>query len=165
MANPLAAWLNLAVDTVGMTFTEESERSALDENYRQLTRAALREESLATGALRQGTFLGGLKRMQGTATIAQQKVAYEASGVDSTKGTAAQVAASTRLVSELDAQTLENNAVREALGHTEAATQYRDKFKALQREAAGRRTARLMGWTGKALSFVGASAGGDGGQS
>jgi hypothetical protein len=154
------AFGDLAVNTVGISLAEGEERAALDENRQQLSKAAMRSDALAVDALRRGSFLGGLKRMEGSRTIAQQKVAYEASGVDSTVGTAAQVAGATRLVSELDAQTLQNNAAREALGHTTTADQYRADWTRVQREAENRRTQRGMEWGGKALSFLGAGLGG-----
>lgn len=161
MASPAQAWVQALFSTIGSAVGEAEDDRALQENFLQLNRAALREEALAADTLRRGAFVAGLKRMQGTATIAQQKVAYEASGVDSTKGTAAQVAASTRLVSELDAKTLENNAVRAALGHTEAATQHRDEWRAQVRAREGRRTKRALDTASSFLNVIGSAAGGD----
>lgn len=156
MASPAQAWIQALFSTIGGAVGEAEDDKALQQNFLQLNRAALREDALAADTLRRGSFVAGLKRMQGTATIAAQKVAYEASGVDSTTGTAAQVAASTRLVSELDAQTLENNAVRAALGHQEAATQYRDEWRAQARAREGRRTKRAMDTAQSFLGVIGA---------
>lgn len=161
MGSPVQAWVQAVFSLVGTTVGEAEDDRALQENFLQLNRAALREDALAADTLRRGSFVAGLKRMQGTATIAQQKVAYEASGVDSTTGTAAQVAGSTRLVSELDARTLENNAVRAALGHTEAATQYRDEWRAQVRAREGRRTKRALDTASSFLNVIGSAAGGD----
>lgn len=152
----LKAFGDLAINTVGMSIAEGEERAALDENKLQLTKAALRSDALAVDSLRRGSFLGGLQRMEGSRTIARQQVAYEASGVDSTVGTPAQMAGATRLVSELDAQTLQNNAAREALGHTTTADNYRADWTRIQREAESRRTKRGLEWGGKALNFLGA---------
>lgn len=79
------------------------------ENQRVAMRA--KADALAIGAREAGRV-----RQQGGQLIEEQKVAYAASGVDPTQGTPASVMADTRLMSELDAQTLSNNAFREALG-------------------------------------------------
>jgi len=161
MASPIQSWIQAVFSTVSGAVGEAEDDKALQENFLQLNRAALREDALAADTLRRGSFVAGLKRMEGTATIAQQKVAYEASGVDSTSGTAAQVAASTRIVSELDAKTLENNAVRAALGHTEAATQHRNEWKAQVRARDARRTKRALDTASSFLNVIGGAAGGD----
>ncbi len=58
----------------------------------------------------------GKVRMLGGKTAAAQNVAYANSGVDASTGTAAAVQANTAAQTELDAQTVKNNAAREAWG-------------------------------------------------
>lgn len=150
------AGMNIATTAVA----ESQDDLTLQRNGQQLTKGAMREDALAIDTLRRGAVAGGLARMQGTSVIAQQKVAYEASGVDSTVGTPAQVAAGTRMVSELDAQTLQNNAAREALGHATTADQYREEWKAQVAARDARRTQRGLETAGTFLSVIGAGLGG-----
>lgn len=55
-------------------------------------------------------------RMQGTQMVAAQRFGYANSGIDEKTGTAAQVQGNTAAAAELDAQTIKNNAAREAWG-------------------------------------------------
>lgn len=75
------------------------------------------ERADSVDALRRGSIAAGFQRMQGSALVAKQRVAYSNSGVDATVGTPADVAAGSLAFNEFDALTLENNAAREALGH------------------------------------------------
>lgn len=84
----------------------ESEYNAADRSLGQNIRVTQRKSALEAGKL----------RSQGSQLIARQKVAYANSGVDATVGTPASVMADTRLMSELDAQTAENNAANEVWG-------------------------------------------------
>ncbi len=154
------AFLKAGMNVVSTAVAESEDDKALQRNGDQLRKGALRSDALAVDALRRGSFLGGLKRMEGTRLIAKQQVAYEASGVDSTVGTPAQMAGSTRLISELDAQTLQNNAAREALGHTTTADQYRDEWRNQVSLREGRRTKRVMDTVGSFLNVIGAGVGG-----
>ncbi len=74
-------------------------------------------------ALARGARDEGQARQEGGQLVEQQKVAYAASGVDPTQGTPLEVMADTRLMSEQDAQTLRNNAAREAYGYQAKADQ------------------------------------------
>lgn len=81
-------------------------------------------QTAASDATQRGARESGQARMQGTRVEGAQRVAYAASGVDGTVGTAAKVAGDTRAISELDAKTLENNAAREAWGFKTFGTKY-----------------------------------------
>lgn len=63
-----------------------------------------------------GEFNAAKARTQGTQTIAAQKTAYAAGGVDEKTGTAAQVEANTAATSEQNAQVALNNAARQVWG-------------------------------------------------
>lgn len=67
-------------------------------------------------AIARGAQAAGFARMEGTRVVARQRIAFAAGGIDVTVGTPADVATSTAMMAELDAQTLQNNAAREAWG-------------------------------------------------
>jgi len=77
-------------------------------------------ENLAAGdSLIRGATAAANAQMRGSATQAAQRVGYANSGVDESVGTPSQVAGSTGVFANFDAQTAQNNAIREALGHKE----------------------------------------------
>jgi hypothetical protein len=78
----------------------------------------------AGDALLRGNQQAGRTRVKGTQLIGQQDVAYANSGVDPTQGSAAQTMANTSALTELDAQTQQNNAAREAWGFGKVADKY-----------------------------------------
>lgn len=78
----------------------------------------------AGDALDRGAQAAGQARMAGSQLIAKQKVGYAAAGVDVQSGSALDAMADARMLSELDAQKLRNNAAREALGYKMKAYQY-----------------------------------------
>lgn len=84
---------------------------------KQADRNTAMAEEAAADAVRRGGREAAGARMAGSAAAAQQAVAYDASGVDSTVGTAANVQAGTKAQAELQALTIENNAAREAWGY------------------------------------------------
>jgi hypothetical protein len=71
----------------------------------------------ALSAQDKGRLDAGKIRMAGSQLVAKQKVAYANSGVAIDSGTPAAVMESTQGLSELDAQTAENNAAREVWGY------------------------------------------------
>lgn len=143
---------------VGAATGEAEDDRALQANFLQLNKAAQRQDSLAIDALARGSWAAGQQRMEGTRVAAEQTVGFEASGVDSTVGTAVQVSDGTRMMSELNAATVMNNARREAMGHTQAAQQYRDEWAAQVRARDGRRTERAMKVGASFLSMIGGAA-------
>lgn len=131
-------------------------------NAAELERAALVDEANAVDALRRGGLAGGRRRMEGSLLRQRQAVGYTASGVDASVGTPAAVGAATSLMAEVDAQTAEYNAVREAMGFKEAARGFR--FKAEQERKAIERAgierdlgivSDFVGLGGAAASFWG----------
>lgn len=99
-------------------------RDAELQNMAELERSAAMEEQNATAVLQRGAMAVGAQRQAGTALGGQQRLAYAMGSIDSTSGTAAQTQRSSAIFNELDAQTLQNNAVREAFGHKESARRY-----------------------------------------
>lgn len=94
----------------------------------------------------------GQVRTKGSELAAQQGTAYAASGIDQSMGTAAAVQADTAAMSEVDAQTIRNNAAREAWGYAVDTQQEAEKAKA-GRDAAGRKA------VGSVLTGFGQAAG------
>jgi hypothetical protein len=97
-------------------FGGSPQRAAIDETYASKMYAADVGELEAKQI---GASDAAKARTAGTQLIAQQGTAYTASGVDPTQGTPLSVMADTRLMSELDARTLENNAARKVRGFKE----------------------------------------------
>lgn len=108
-------------------FTKQ--REAQLANATEFTRSASMEEANATAARQRGAQAAGRKRMEASDLVGQQKIAYAMGGVASGSGTAAQTIGSSRAWSELDAESLRNNAVREAFGHEESARRFRMQSK------------------------------------
>lgn len=150
----VGAGLNIA----GAVTQRAAEEKAFDANSRELQRAAKLADAQAVDALRRGSLLAGQARTKGTRVLAEQQIAFASSGVDASVGTPAQLANETGAMSEFDAQTLENNAAREAWGHKEVGRGYGLKRQQLaqQHESGGVRTGLQVG--GSLLSAGGAVA-------
>jgi hypothetical protein len=121
----------------------------------------LRYNALQAGE--KGRFEAGKLRMSGAMLAAKQKVAYAASGVDSTVGTAASVQANTAALTELDAMTAENNAAREVWGYKLQVQQSKKnlqrKYEQYNREAIG----SALSGAGQIIGGAGGVGGGSGG--
>lgn len=115
---------------------------------------------MAADTLQRGAVETGRQRSVGSATAAQQRTAYAASGVDPTVGTAAQVQANTQGAAEIDAQTIKNNAAAEAWGFEQAKQrtfqEQRAKYEAQDRKLAG----SLLGGYGKFIGGIAKMGGG-----
>lgn len=132
-----------------------ADQSAFALNTEQLRRAALNESANAVLTMQAGGIQAGKLRMEGSKVVAAQRVAFGASGVDGTTGTAADLATGSRLMSELDAQTAINNAARAALGHTQTAAQLALQQKALAQQYDAGQTANFINTGSKLVSDVG----------
>lgn len=95
----------------------------------------------ARGARIRGRQEEGKVRVAGAQLSAEQRMAYANSGVDENVGTAANTQANTTALNELDAQTVKNNAAREAWGfkvqQEQAHQTYKAKVAAAQNKAIG----------------------------
>lgn len=95
---------------------------------------ALLSRRAAADAVQRGEAEAGKAQAEGSRAIAQARASLGASGLEMTSGSALDALATTRLNTELDAQTLRANAAREAWGYkVEAHNQD------MQAEVAGRR--------------------------
>lgn len=116
---------------------------------------------------RQATLAGQAQaqrvRERGSQLIAKQKTAYTSSGIDASSGTALSVMSDTRLMSELDAQTVENDAARKVWGYRlerdRAKKNLTSKLASIDREAA----ASILNGFGQALGGASGLGGGMGG--
>jgi hypothetical protein len=140
-----ASLLGSVLSGIGQKQAADAQADADEENARLLRKRALE-------VLQEGGAQAGRARMAGSQVIGKQKVAFAASGVDSTSGSALALMADSRLMSEVDALTLANNAAREARGIQAQAAQ-------LERQAGAARRAGDWGLVGSLLGGIGNSAG------
>lgn len=110
----------------------QSERAAQALHNERLARLA------AADALARGRLEAGQVRTEASRLISRQRVALAAAGVDPGVGTALDVMADTRLMSELDALTVTNNAAREAWGYEMEAQGIRRQAEFERQAALGR---------------------------
>ena len=126
MGNPLS-FLKFLPDAIASQNAFEEEKRAQLDNMMEYGRSASMEKANAVSTRVSGGAAAGRRRMEGSALLGQQKLAYAMGGIDSSSGTAAQTIKSSELFSDLDAITLQNNAIRSAMGHEESARKYNDK--------------------------------------
>lgn len=119
-----------------------------DEGYQNLATA----QRASLDATERGNLEAGRARLQGSQMIARQKVAYANSGVDSTVGTAANVQADTRALTELDAKTIENNAAREAWGYKKQGEKFRKELDINRSRAESQMYGTILTTVGKLAS-------------
>lgn len=129
----------------GVQLMGQQEESAF--NQVQALQNAQLAEFAAADTVARGNREAAFQRMEGGDLVGRQKVAYAASGVDPTVGTAAAVQADTRARSEMDAMQIENNAAREAWGFRTTGKQYK-------REAQQETIRNNYRQTGTALSGI-----------
>lgn len=103
-------------------------------------------------AQEKGAFDSGKTRIQGAQVTAEQKTAYANSGVDATRGTAAQVQGNTAALNELDAQMQSINAAREVWGYKMARKQAADEWQTAQATSNAAHTGAVLGGMSKFLS-------------
>lgn len=116
--------LAFVTDLIAKTTAFNAEKQAGLANMEELRRSADMEESNAVAALRRGAIAAGRRRMAAAQLGGQQKLAYAASNIDASSGTAAQTQDSSRAYAELDAETARNDARAVAFGHKEQARRY-----------------------------------------
>lgn len=105
----------------------------------------------AADAQARGGVAAGRAREAGSALVAEQAAGYADSGIDPTKGTAAQVQANTQMRAELDAQTLKNNAAAEAWGFDQARKRSWQEEQAKSAANTRRTVGTILGGTGTAI--------------
>jgi hypothetical protein len=152
MAVPIIFGIAEGISLLGSAFQgagekqqAEAQARADEENARLLRQRAFEVE-------RQGGQRAGQVRQAGSQAIAAQKVAFAAGGVDPSSGTAASLAADSRVQSEIDAMRLRYNAALESRGIRTQAGQ-------LDAHAGQARTAGDYGLAGSLLGGLGNAAG------
>ncbi|MDR5772078.1 MULTISPECIES: hypothetical protein [unclassified Caballeronia] len=119
-----------ALTTAGATRTaEDAQADAAATN-------ALIAERAAASAISSGQAQASDVSIRGAQTIATQRAALAANGVDLNSGTAASLQASTKYVTDQNVDTITANAARAAMGYTTQSNDYADKAGSL-RAAAG----------------------------
>lgn len=111
--------------------------------------------SAAADAIARGDQEAAKVRGEGRQLGARQKVAFAASGVDATVGTAAEVQAGTAMMSELDAARVRNNAAREAWGLKKQGRQIEEQEVLNQRRYQSQMVGTALGGAGKIAGGVG----------
>lgn len=136
----------------------DADKAAREANLGQIARSKALNAALEVDSLRRGADQAGLSRMQATRVQGAQKVAYAAGNIDSSSGTAAQLADSTGIYAELDAQTTMNNARREALGYRKANEDLDFKVGEQERLLKARETKRTADLVSAGVSVIGSAA-------
>jgi hypothetical protein len=99
----------------------------------------------AVDAEKRGATEAGLARMKTSKVVGQQAAAIGSSGVDIASGTPQAVMDETRAIGELDAQTVRNNAAREAWGYRSQGQDFRDQGKLDQQTSTFGAASTLLG--------------------
>jgi hypothetical protein len=129
--NPLAG-LDMIFQMFAKADAFTKTRETALENATEFDRSASMSEENAVASRQRGSVAAGRARAQGSAIEGQQRLAYAVGSIDSSSGTAAQTMNASGIYAELDAQTLRNNAVREAFGHEESARRYRNESRKIR---------------------------------
>ncbi|PZR17531.1 MAG: hypothetical protein DI536_04250 [Archangium gephyra] len=111
-------------ESISKSLAQSARRETANFNMDELRRSSALEQANAAFVEQAGATQAGLARMRGSAVQAQQRVAWATAGIDTSTGTPAAVGEASRLWSELDAVTLQNNARRAAMGHRELSRRY-----------------------------------------
>ncbi|QLQ01741.1 MAG: hypothetical protein HZY77_01510 [Thiobacillus sp.] len=126
----------LAASTVGSYYSARFQKNQLAFDASMADINARISELGAQSALDQGQRQVGALTMQAGNLKSRQRAALAANGVDLGEGNAAEIQASTAIMSEMDKNTLEANAVRTAWGYRTQGTNYQNQA-VMDRGAAG----------------------------
>lgn len=148
-------WIGAILGGVGMINDIDANAKEAQAKQKEIADNKLLAYSAATDAEVRGGKEAGQTRSAASQLIAQQKVAYANSGIDPTVGTAADVMADTRAMSELDAQTLKNNAAREAWGFRRHGLKYGQQAGLEAARASNKQAGTVLGGLGRAAAGVG----------
>lgn len=159
MGNPIESIIGAIVKGAQTVAETEADNAAMAIQSREWNRAMASEKERAVDSLTRGATAAGQQRMRTTSVLGEQRLSYAMGNIDSTSGTAAQTADSTRIYGELDAATTMNNARREALGHTAAVTQLEEQGRAASLARKNRDIERGMSVVGSILNIAGSAGG------
>lgn len=139
-----------------MGFNTDHGQSAALDNYNQYRTQA---NAAIQGAQEQGAFAQEKTRIAGGQLAGEQKLAYTDSGVDPTKGTAAQVQANSAAMNELDAQQQAINAAKTIWGYRQAKQYAYQDFVNKTKTGDAQQTGQILGglskFAGGAISGIG----------
>ena len=127
-----------------------------DADAQSLQFSAAMERLKAKDVRERGAQAEGLSRMKGSEALAKSETEVAASPIEMS-GSPMKALADTRMMSELDALTIRNNAAREAWGHEVQAVQYDQAAKAKKKQG---QLAGIGSFLGVAGSIGGAYLGG-----
>lgn len=139
--------LQLGMMLLGERDESEAKKTEARENKALADRAA-------DDAILRGGKEAALLRTQASETISAQKVAFNSSGVDASVGTPASLAEGTRAMGELDAQTMENNAAREAWGFRTHGLKFQAQAALESRRSANRMAGMVLTSAGRYADSV-----------
>lgn len=114
----------------------------------------------AADATTRGEQDAGRERMATSQEIGSMRTAFGASGVDGSVGSPLKAMRDTRVMSEMDALTIKNNAAREAWGYKMQAKQAIEEGDMALRRSKAQATGTLLGTYARVGSRLGGSAGG-----
>lgn len=112
---------------IGGFYSARAQRSSLKFQADMAALNAQLAESSAQQALAQGNQQIADLTLKAGQLKSKQRVALAANGVDLSQGNAAEIQASTDLMKEIDANTLKQNAIRNAWGYRLQGTNYRNQ--------------------------------------
>lgn len=140
------------LEAAGMYGQAAGQKSALKYDARVADMNALLAERRAQVALEQGRFQINQIRREGAAIKGSQRAQMAANGVDLTYGTPAAVISGTEMLTEIDAQQAEINAVREAWGYRTQATNAQNEARSARANASA-----IKPWMAGATSLLGSA--------
>jgi hypothetical protein len=135
-----------AAQAYGQYQAGEYQKKVADQNAR------IAEDEAAL-ALQRGAIAKGVERMKGAQEIGAARAAQGTSGIDMTSGSALDVISDAAMLNELDAQTIGNNAAREAWGYQVEATNARAAGRLAQTQARFAAASTLIGGAAQAASM------------
>jgi hypothetical protein len=144
--------LSAGASLIGGAVSAEATAREGAANAAELERSARQAETARLDAFRQGQLAVGRRRLETGRAMGAQRVAFAASGIDGSTGTAAAVAADSERMGELDALQLKANAYREAYGFGEQARGLRMRADQTRRNASTNVFNAIAGGVGGAVT-------------
>ena len=127
----------LLTSGVGSYYSAQSQRSALRFQAEMAAINARMAESSAQQELARGQQQVGALTLKAGQLKGSQRAAMAANGIDLGQGSAAEIQASTDIMKEIDANTIEANAVRSAWGYRTQGVNYQNQALMARASASG----------------------------
>jgi hypothetical protein len=138
---PLGLFMSFVGTAQRVSAANAKEREALSRGEMN----ALSAEQAASDAIERAQLPGSRARMQGSQIVGAQRAQLGATGVDVNVGSPTQLAAQTRVFSDLDEQIIRNNSAREAYGYRSKANMFRRDAKEQAEAARTEKTTAMIG--------------------